>query len=209
LQEGAARFAVTKGKGQFRVETPLGTITVLGTEFVVELLPAPTTGEAEMKSAKLITAMAVAVFTGSVEVEMMNHRFVLGAGESSVFAKDGDHVEQVPQAPKKKEGEGERRASQSSVTGELSAVEAGNVTIVRRGDSGEKTDTFTMNQDTKIMVETDEKVEGNEGKQRNKWIEGGMNDLRPGIRAKVTHSDGVATRIEVPLPPPPKVGGEN
>ena len=44
LAEGEGKFSVPKGQGQFRVETAVATVTVVGTEFTVNLQPVAAAG---------------------------------------------------------------------------------------------------------------------------------------------------------------------
>ena len=86
LLEGSATFRVTKGMGQFRVETEVGSVTALGTEFTVELIPdKPPSGA---RPNRRDDALHVAVASGIVEVEYGRHKFLLAGGEEDVFRDD-------------------------------------------------------------------------------------------------------------------------
>ena len=89
LHSGQGSFKVQKVSGEFAVNTPLGKVTVLGTEFDVELRPGPQEGEDAMNG-KVMLALAVAVAVGSVRVELDGRSLVLSAGESRVFAEQKD-----------------------------------------------------------------------------------------------------------------------
>jgi hypothetical protein len=116
LVKGGAKFQVEEGRGRFCVDTPVGLITVLGTEFTVKLRPredalkrAP-----EMK-ARLAQVLAVAVISGSVEVDVGGEKYVLVGGESRAFAADdraegeGEREREGEHKRKpRREGEGER-----------------------------------------------------------------------------------------------------
>jgi ferric-dicitrate binding protein FerR (iron transport regulator) len=73
---------VTHGLGQFRVETPVGAVTALGTEFSVRLRPAGRD--------KGNLWMAVNVTDGSVQVDAGNKSFKLSVGDRRVFGDDGE-----------------------------------------------------------------------------------------------------------------------
>jgi len=88
LTRGSARFKVEKGDGGFRVETPSGKVTVLGTEFDVELRPGAQRGDGEMTGRTALT-LVVAVIVGSVQVDWSGGKVTLSAGQSQVFAAEG------------------------------------------------------------------------------------------------------------------------
>ena len=84
LLDGKGRFRVAKGKGQFRVDTLLGAVTALGTDFSVEYrLVRPS--EALPKAAS-VRALTVAVSEGTVEVEFCGQTCLLSAGARRVFS---------------------------------------------------------------------------------------------------------------------------
>jgi len=81
LTGGKGDFRVEKEPRQFKVETPLGSVTVLGTRFSVELRP----GEGEKKGKP---SLAVAVTDGTVEVNYAGKPETLAAGASKVFPEE-------------------------------------------------------------------------------------------------------------------------
>ncbi len=86
LLEGSATFRVTKGMGQFRVETEVGSVTALGTEFAVELIPDdPPPGA---RPNRRDDVLHVSVASGIVEVEYGRHKFLLAGGEEDDFRDD-------------------------------------------------------------------------------------------------------------------------
>jgi tetratricopeptide (TPR) repeat protein len=91
LLQGEGRFRVTHGGGRFRVETPAGTVTALGTEFSVQLRSAPKgAGDGNL-------ALAVTVTDGLVRVEYKGRQAVLWAGERRLFGDDdGDDPHLAP-----------------------------------------------------------------------------------------------------------------
>ncbi len=79
LTRGGGVFQVAHGGGQFRVDTPLGKVTALGTEFTIKL-----------KRTKSKRTLAVAVAAGTVEVVSNGKRRVLAAGERRLYGDDGE-----------------------------------------------------------------------------------------------------------------------
>jgi len=100
LKRGAGRFKVEKGMGTFRVETPSGEVTVLGTEFDVELRPGAEKGAGGMNGKSALT-LVVAVVVGSVQVEWHNGTVVLGAGQKQAFAAEGSDLAEDSRSGKK------------------------------------------------------------------------------------------------------------
>jgi ferric-dicitrate binding protein FerR (iron transport regulator) len=86
MTEGAGTFNVQKSQNQFRVDTPAGSVTALGTEFTVKLRPAAKKKE----ETKNRLTMAVSVAEGSVRVNANGQDQVLTAGKNRVFGDDGD-----------------------------------------------------------------------------------------------------------------------
>lgn len=82
LDEGEGRFQVVKGGGQFRVQTPIGHVTVLGTEFSVRVPRRHEAARAEL---------AVAVHEGRVQVDHNGRSIMLVAGQTFT----GDAAAQV------------------------------------------------------------------------------------------------------------------
>lgn len=83
LMRGRARFRVERARGDFRVETPLGSVTALGTVFTVELRPA---------------ALLVAVEEGRVRVDAPAGSAALGAGEERLFSSPAAPLQAPVQA---------------------------------------------------------------------------------------------------------------
>jgi anti-sigma factor RsiW len=87
LRSGSGLFRVPKGDGRFRVETAVGSVTSLGTEFSVDYSLPHSEGESAMRTISTgIAALAVSVVTGMVQVDIQNKSFTLSSGESRVFA---------------------------------------------------------------------------------------------------------------------------
>ncbi len=109
LHQGRSSFKVKTEPRQFRVDTPLGRITVLGTEFSVALkVPLQKEqGENKMKT-KLAFLLAVAVTAGTVRVDFNGKEDILTAGASKVFgaeSEDGPRKEEKPSSlPRKARG---------------------------------------------------------------------------------------------------------
>jgi hypothetical protein len=82
IEAGGGDFSVAPGPRQFRVQTPVGSVTALGTRFGVRLRERRT--------------MAVAVAEGSVEVAAGDSVAVLVAGQSRTFFSTLPSPEQWP-----------------------------------------------------------------------------------------------------------------
>ncbi|HUE73929.1 MAG TPA: FecR family protein [Pirellulaceae bacterium] len=80
LHRGSGRFVVEKGESQFRVDTPAGGVTALGTEFTVKVF-----SDEEALAAERKPAMIVGVITGLVEVDYANETFPLALGDDRIF----------------------------------------------------------------------------------------------------------------------------
>ncbi|MBI3828535.1 MAG: FecR domain-containing protein [Planctomycetes bacterium] len=96
LDEGEGRFKVTHGGGQFRVETPAGHITVLGTEFTVRV-PKKRKGAA-LQDADA-QAFCVTVHAGRVQLVHEGGAILLVAGQSFTA---GGGVQVAQQEPLKR-----------------------------------------------------------------------------------------------------------
>jgi ferric-dicitrate binding protein FerR (iron transport regulator) len=79
LTQGGGKFSVPPGQGRFRVETPLGTVVVLGTEFTVRI------GAQKDAAGNEAPSLAVSVLSGKVQVQTGGDDHVLIAGSSRVF----------------------------------------------------------------------------------------------------------------------------
>lgn len=80
-----------------------------------------------------------------------------------------------------------------TVTGSISKVDAASLAVTQRGDSGEKTSTFTLNDQTKVLVQTeeDDKLKGEGGRERlvPKTREGKVGDLKLQQRVTITYAE--------------------
>jgi len=96
LVKGGGTFRVEHAQGDFRVVTKLGSVTAVGTEFSVRILPPHDLGETRpgasgsgasgMKSCG--ATLAVAVLVGTVQVEFGGRTLLLHRGENCVFGDD-------------------------------------------------------------------------------------------------------------------------
>jgi ferric-dicitrate binding protein FerR (iron transport regulator) len=91
LTQGTGRFKVAKAPDSFRVDTSVGRVSVLGTEFSVEL----------RKQKKGAPALAVSVSSGRVRVESGKVKQELGPGESRVFGVETPVEKKDPPVEKK------------------------------------------------------------------------------------------------------------
>jgi ferric-dicitrate binding protein FerR (iron transport regulator) len=89
LTQGGGTFQVAHGGGQFRVETPVGTVLALGTAFSVKLRPRPQ-GAGPDTGTQRSLLMAVAVTDGAVQVDTKNKSYKLAAGDRRFFNDDGE-----------------------------------------------------------------------------------------------------------------------
>jgi ferric-dicitrate binding protein FerR (iron transport regulator) len=80
MREGEGRFDVRPGDERFEVKTPVGRVTVVGTEFQVNV------NEEETMNGKLI--LTVAVMAGLVDVSYDGRTFRLGAGQRGVYGQE-------------------------------------------------------------------------------------------------------------------------
>lgn len=88
LNEGSGTFQVEKADGEFQVATQIGSVTALGTEFSVAILPASLAGDMLTKIRS--TMLIVAVLSGVVQVEFGDQTYALAAGERRVFTQEQD-----------------------------------------------------------------------------------------------------------------------
>lgn len=112
LRGGKISSRITPGAGDFRCRTPLGTLEVLGTEFVTEVkFPQDTKGEAAVKNAAIVT---VFIISGTVGFDMVGTTGTLTAGETKVFEKLASGADRVanPRAAVKKAAESNEAAEQ-------------------------------------------------------------------------------------------------
>ena len=91
LSQGSGKFKVAKAPESFRVDTSVGSIAVLGTEFTVEL----------RRQKKGPPALAVSVASGRVRVDAAGQKKELGPGESRVFGVETPPEKKDPPAEKK------------------------------------------------------------------------------------------------------------
>ena len=222
LRRGGARFTVPPGRGDFRVDTWVGSVTVVGTEFTVALR------NAEKRS------MAVGVTAGRVRVDVAGRAFELAAGDRRVFAPpeavrprslrgtlariDGNRLTLVV----RREG---REAAEETVTVDAASeirIEApvglsdltpgrhvsirrprregvfGKVVRVEGGvvilavTRGERRRT----EEVSVAIDADTEIVSERA--------GTVADLSPGQEVALRHEGGRVTRLEVPRPVPPR-----
>jgi len=197
LIAGGGRFSVTRGGGQFRIETTIGVLTVLGTEFSVRLLaPNGHDPEAARGTAGKM-ALSVSVASGLVQVESGGETVTLEAGQSRRFGPEGD-----------------RRPKEVSHSGLLTRIDGGAITILRKREKVEETKTIAVDGDTKVLIETDQMEfvpgEGGKMKQRPKVAQGALADLKAGQQVTVTCTeDGIKVlKVLIHRLPAPKIGKE-
>ncbi len=186
LIKGGATFRVAAGRGRFCVDTPVGLITVLGTEFTVKLRPGGDTlkGASDMK-ARLAQVLAVAVIFGTVEVDIGGEKYVLLGGESRAFAADD-----------RKEGEGERSKRHGRpFYAKFKAYDPSQKTLFvtyQREGTGHLEATWDVERDAEIIVD------GKKGK---------LQDLVEGCSVKVWFADDARKHISALEAEGPSMGG--
>lgn len=88
LAKGSGTFRVEHAHGDFRVATALGSVTAVGTEFSVRIVPPQRSGETVSEKAATQSrgaTMAVAVLEGTVQVESGGRTVLVHHGENVVF----------------------------------------------------------------------------------------------------------------------------
>jgi ferric-dicitrate binding protein FerR (iron transport regulator) len=94
LRRGTARIRAPKGDGEVRIKPALGTMTVRGAGFSVELVPEPNRGGRSMES---LLALVVSALVGNVQVEVAGKILVIPAGEVRVIGADGAVANSLPE----------------------------------------------------------------------------------------------------------------
>jgi ferric-dicitrate binding protein FerR (iron transport regulator) len=145
LAQGGGKFSVPPGQGQFRVETPLGTVAVLGTEFTVRI------GTQKNAAGKETPALLVAVHSGKVEVHSGGKAHLLAAGGNRVFPEPD---ELLADNPKQKDDAGKDDQRPERINAVLRTVaSAKNSITVTTIDEGEVVDcTFRLTLDVAVIV---------------------------------------------------------
>ena len=98
LHEGEGRFKVEKGNRQFRVETPVGTVTVLGTEFSVKLEPVEGKGAEEMVKKAQEHGMAMTEKGDEAHIEVMKKMKEGGGDPEEYMAKTKAKFDAQPES---------------------------------------------------------------------------------------------------------------
>jgi len=139
LERGNGSFKVQKGDRQFRVDTPVGRVAVVGTAFDVNLQEFQSVeGDDAMVKQTLMT-LAVLVSAGQVEVQVDGRLYSLDAGQGRVFAEE------------KPRGESRR----ADMTGRLVKYDAEAGTLSIAGKENQGVVTFAVAKD--VNFESDRK----------------------------------------------------
>ena len=88
LTKGSATFRVEHAHGDFRVATALGSVTAVGTEFSVRIVPPQPAGDKSSPEAALksrTATLVVAVLAGTVQVDSGGRTVLVHRGENVVF----------------------------------------------------------------------------------------------------------------------------
>jgi hypothetical protein len=94
LRWGTARIRAPKGDGEVRVQPALGTMTVRGAGFSVELVPERNRGGRSMES---LLALVVSALVGDVQVDVAGKIQIVAAGEVRVIGTDGTAAKSLPE----------------------------------------------------------------------------------------------------------------
>jgi hypothetical protein len=133
LTRGGGTFVVERAaRGEFQVRTPAGRVTVLGTQFSVNVLFPPGTGETKMRAKSMVL---VAVISGLVQVDVGGVVHRLTGGDSYVFGEEG---EKRPMA-----------------RGVVEMIDAGKITLAGRKKEGQvvtPAKTYTLAPDAKVAI---------------------------------------------------------
>ncbi len=201
LVAGGGAFQVARNVGGFEVKTALGSVTALGTEFSVRLLPSGGRERNADPAGPDQTVLAVAVQSGSVQVEFAGQTYVLREGQDRTFAH-----------------EGKRWPKEITISGEVTKVEADSIAILSKGGDTrpDQTKRVTVDSTAKVLIETDQMEsvpgEGGKMKDRPKTAEGSLSDLKVGQRVTVTCTEDAAKALKVLVlrtaPPKPSREGE-
>lgn len=96
-------------------------------------------------------------------------------------------------------------ARNHGVAGEITDLAGATVTLTSGGQKNKKQTVLTVNEKTKVFIETGEMVPaGKEGAPKRKVVEGALADLKIGQKVSATVSSNVAIRITVKYIAPPK-----
>jgi hypothetical protein len=108
--------------------------------------------------------------------------------------------------------EEEGKPRPQSLTGLLAKLEAAALTVTLKGDGGERSESFAVDANTKIMIQTDqdEQVPGEGGnvRMRPKTVAGKLGDLKAQQRVTVSHLDKKALEVLVLRVPKARENGE-
>jgi len=207
---GKATFKVVEDDAAFVVRTRVGEVTVLGTEFSVELR---TGGEGvvanDKKGAekmKFSTIMLVAVASGLVEVNVGGVSYNLLGGQSRAFAEDktggGGDVTKKPQKG------GDPKNGMHKVAGTIGNPGAESVTLT----NGDHSEVVKITPATQILIQTNVDEEWDKGGKvgkRPQEIAGTAASLVAGESAVgVVSENGEALRIVQLRHQDPKVKGD-
>ncbi len=134
MVDGTGTFKVEPAEGGFQVETPVGRVTALGTEFRVKLRTKGDEKERVFPGTK-IAALAVLVISGVVEVEVAGKTYTLYAGDDRQF-------------PAGRESGKALRETQTV----LESIEEAQIVVTQGGDRPKKT-TVPLTVDLRILID--------------------------------------------------------
>lgn len=134
MVDGTGTFKVEPTEGGFQVETPVGRVTALGTEFRVKLRTQVDTKERVFPGTN-IAALAVLVISGVVEVEVAGKTYTLYAGDDRQFPA----------------GRESGKALRETLT-VLESITNARIVVTQGGDRPKKT-TVPLNDELRILID--------------------------------------------------------
>jgi len=97
LKAGRVVSRITPARGQFRVRTPLGSLEVVGTEFITAVLPRSSQqGEEDMGKLRKAAVVTVMVVSGTVAYHFGDSVGLLSAGMGQAFGAEEEGAPNLP-----------------------------------------------------------------------------------------------------------------
>ncbi|MFZ5833072.1 MAG: FecR domain-containing protein [Planctomycetota bacterium] len=199
LLTGAGDFDVERAEGRFEVRTSVGTITVLGTKFTAELVPAKPDADPETgPSSPAVLLVKVTEGVVSVRVGRFTHR--LTAGQNGEFREDmvvdeeraagiGRRNELAPISP---------AISMESMAGTIVELAPSQLVLRSQMKHGSARVALALDAGTEVLLESP--YDGQSGDNREQEQIGSLGNLALSQQVRVIVAKGRATRVVI-LPP--------
>ena len=161
-----------------------------------------------MQKKIILSLLAMVLFTSVAVIPSNAKEGDANNGVVPKGPKDGEKSN-VPKGPKdNKEGKQNKEGKKSTIVGEISKIDGQSITITSRGDNTVRDTIVVIGAQTKILLETGEKVarEGKEGGFQPKMSDGTTADLKIGQRATVLLQNGMTVSVTIKFKPPQKEG---